>query len=156
MYGTVVLNWPDRRAEDYQDEQDHDAEATGPVVLLSPVQEGGYQRFDRYDERSLIENRLNRDGKQYFGLGSSLARNPNALWSAAVFSTIALMLHRALELHREQVVEVQDLRGERLGVLRYRRQQMLKNRGKVIVVVKEHYGIMSLTEFAELLGAEFF
>ncbi len=155
LHATVVLNWPDRRSEDYEDEQEHDAEANGPVVLISPVREVGFQRFDRYDERSLIENRLNRDGKQYFGLGASLARNPNALWSATVFSTIALMLHRALELHREQVIEAQEKRGERLGVLRYRRQQLLKNRERVIVVVGDHYGILRLRELVELLGAEF-
>lgn len=113
-------------------------------------------RFNRYDERSLIENRANRDGKQYFGLGTSLARNLQAFWSATVFSTVALMLYRGLQLHRERVEEAAERRGEALGVLRYRRQQMIQNRERVIVVVKEHFGIFSYYEFATLLGAEFY
>ena len=156
LHATVVLSWPDRHAQDREDEREHDEEAKGPVVLLSPVVEPGFARFARYDERSLIENRLNRDGKQYFGLGASLARNLQAFWSATVFSTVALMLYRGLQLHRERVAEAAERRGEALGVLRYRRQQMLKNRDRVIVVVKEHFGIFSFYEFATLLGAEFY
>jgi hypothetical protein len=155
LHATVVLSWPDRHAADVQDAQQHDAEDNGPVVLLSPIEEAGFVRFDRYDERSLIENRLNRDGKQYFGLGKPLARNTKAMWSSTLFSTIALMLHRGLALHREQVAEAQEKRGEQLGVLRYRRQQLIKNRGRVIVVVGDHYGVLRLEEFAALLGAQF-
>jgi hypothetical protein len=156
LHATVVLSWPDRHAQDREDEREHDQEAKGPVVLLSPIVELGFGRFTRYDERSLIENRLNRDGKQYFGLGTSLARNPKAFWSATVFSTVALMLYRGLQLHRERVAEASERRGEILGVLRYRRQQMLKNRDRVIVVVKEHFGIFSFYEFAQLAGFEFY
>lgn len=59
-----------------------------------PTAESGLFRYDQYDARSLIENRLNREGKQHFGLGTSLARNEAAMRSATVFSTLALMLHR--------------------------------------------------------------
>jgi hypothetical protein len=152
---TVVLQWPDRHPHDLQDEREHDQEAKGPLVQLSSENEPGFGRFDRYDERSLIENRANRDAKQYFGLGSSLARNRQAFWSATFFSTVALMLYRGLQLHRERVEEAAERRGEALGVLRYRRQQMIQNRELVIVVVKEHFGIFSYYEFATLLGAEF-
>jgi hypothetical protein len=156
LQATVVLRWPDRHPQDIQDEREHDEEAKGPLVELSAVQEPGFVRFDRYDERSLIENRANRDAKQYFGLGTSLARNPQAFWSATVFSTVALMLYRGLQLHRERVEEAAERRGEALGVLRYRRQQMIQNRELVIVVVKEHFGIFTHYEFATLLGAEFY
>ncbi len=43
--------------------------------------------------------------------------------SATVFSTLALMLHRGLELHEARAQEAHDQRAETLGVLRYRRQQ---------------------------------
>jgi hypothetical protein len=148
MHVTVVLSWPDRHAQDREDEREHDPEAKGPLVELSPVSEPGFVRFERYDERSLIENGCNRDGKQFFGLGASLARNLGAFWSATVFSTVALMLYRGLGLHRERAAEALEVRGERLGVLRYRRQQMIKNRDRVIVVVKEVFGIFSFYELA--------
>ena len=156
LHATVVLNWPDRSESDCEDESEHDSPSKGPVVLISPVKESAFERFNRYDERSLIENRLNRDGKQHFALGTSLARTPQALWTATVFSTLALMLHRALGLHREQMAQEMDRRGEALGVLRYRRQQMLKNRGHVIVALKEHYGIFTFMEFASLAGFDFY
>jgi hypothetical protein len=152
LHATVVLCWPDRSAIDREDEQAHDEPSRGPLVLLSADREGGLVRFDRYDERSLIENRLNRDGKQYFGLGRSLARNRAALWSATVFSTLALMLDRALRLHLEKAQEHLDLRQERLGVLRYRRQLELQNRDKILVTTETCYGIFPLREFARLAG----
>jgi hypothetical protein len=154
LHATVVLCWPDRRPEDRQDEQTHDPDASGsgPVVLLSPEPEVGFQRFDRYDERSLIENRVNRDAKQHFALGTSLARTPEAFLTATVFSTLALVFHRSLALHRERMVEHLDRRGEPLGVLRYRRQCALLNHDRLIVVVGDRYGIYRLTEFARLAG----
>jgi hypothetical protein len=154
LHATVVLSWPDRRPEDRQDEQTHDPDApgSGPVVLLSPVPEVGFQRFDRYDERSLIENRVNRDAKQHFALGTSLARTPEAFLAATVFSTLALVFHRSLALHRERMVEHLDRRGEPLGVLRYRRQCALEHHDRLIVVVDDRYGIFRLTEFARLAG----
>lgn len=156
LHATVVLQWPDRHAHDIKDEREHDEEAKGPLVQLSSEKEPGFVRFDRYDERSLIENRANRDAKQYFGLGTSLARNLQAFWSATFFSTVSLMLYRGLQLHRERMNEAAERRGEALGVLRYRRQQMIQNRGRVIVVVKEHFGIFSFHEFAQLAGFEFY
>lgn len=156
LHATVVLNWPDRAPADREDQEEHDESSRGPVVLLSPIEEAGILRFDRYDERSLIENRVNRDAKQYFGLGKSLARNRSAMWSANVFSTLALMFHRALDLHRQRMLEDFDQRCEVLGVLRYRRQLALRNRGRIIIVVKNHYGFLLLSEFAKLAGFEFF
>lgn len=149
---TVVLRWPDRSRTDQQDAEEHDEPSKGPVVLLSPSAQGALVRYDRYDERSLIENRLNREGKQHFGLGSSLARNEKALISATVFATVALMLHRGLELHEAQAVEQSDRRAEPLGVLRYRRQRMLKHRGTIIVIVGDRYGRIPLREFARIAG----
>lgn len=152
LHATVVLRWPDRSAKDREDAKEHDPDAKGPIVLLSPVKEAALVRYDRYDERSLIENRLNRDGKQYFGLGDSLARNLAAQWSASVFSTLALTLYRAMELHREKALEHLDRRCEHLGVLRYRRQMAMQNRGRIIVVVDTLYGMFTLVEFATIAG----
>ena len=152
LHATVILRWPDRSAKDRVDAKEHDPDSKGPVVLLSPVPEAALVRYDRYDERSLIENRLNRDGKQYFGLGDSLARNPAAQWSASVFSTLALTLYRAMELHREKAIEHLDRRCEPLGVLRYRRLMAMQNRGRIIVVVNDLYGMFTLLEFATIAG----
>ena len=152
LHATVVLRWPDRNAKDFLDAQENDPASKGPVVLLSPVMEPALVRYDRYDERSLIENRLNRDGKQHFGLGRSLARNAAAIWSATVFSTLALMLYRGLDLHWENLEALPDRRAENLGVMRYRRQVKLLNYGKAIIAVDGYCGLIPLTEFARMAG----
>jgi hypothetical protein len=152
LHATVVLRWPDRSPQDQQDAKEHDEESKGPVVLLSPSAKPAFVRYALYDERSLIENRLNREGKQNFALGTSLARTEAAMRSATVFSTVALMLYRALDLHEERALEHLDRRAETLGVLRYRRQMMVKNRGTVIVVVGERYARLRLEELLTIAG----
>lgn len=155
LHATVVLSWPDRPSSDTEDAAEHDAgdEAAGPgpLVLLSPVVEPALSRFDRYDQRSLIENRVYRDGKQHFALGTSQARNVGALWSATVLSLAALMLHRGLQAHteaEERRAEDSDRRAPPLGVLRYRRLAELRNRDKVLVMAD---GCFALLELAELM-----
>ena len=155
LFSTVVLRWPDRSPQDIKDASEHDPYNKGPVVLLSPLQESALTRYDRYDERSLIENRLNRDCKQHFGLGRSLVRTADGMWSATLFSTLALTLYRALEIHREKAREEPDRICEPLGILRYRRQLAINNHNRVIVVVGDHYGILSLREYSRLLGVDF-
>ena len=112
----------------------------------------GIRRHRWYDNRSLIENGVFRDGKQHFSLGTSLARNRPALEAAAVLSLVALMLDRALREHTERLLEREDRRAERLGVLRYRRQLEHRNRGKIIIVASDCFTVMRLSEFATLAG----
>ena len=155
LHATVVLNWPDRARTDRQDQLENDEEGKGPVVILSASPEAGLTRYDRYDERSLIENRVNRDGKQFLGLGTTLARNAAAVRSATYFSTVALMLYRVLRLLQEAAEEAFDRRGEQLGILRYRREVLLKNRGKVIISTDGRFGFVPLTTIMALGGFAF-
>ena len=55
----------------------------------------------------------------------------------------------------DRLLEALDRRCEPLGVLRYRRQLAINNHNRVIVVVGNYYGIVTLRDFASLLGAEF-
>lgn len=152
LHATVVLSWPDRNSAEPKSARLQGEESKGPLVLLTAGKQAALVRFDRYDERSLIENRVNRDGKQYFALGATLARNPNAMWSATVFSTVALMFYRALEIEREKAAEATDRRSRPLGILRYRRQCAMQRRGFIIVVIEDCFSLMHLREFAEIAG----
>lgn len=162
LHATVVLSWPDRPSTDAEDAAEHDAEAAdghakGPLVLLSAVGETGLGRFDRYDQRSLIENRVYRDAKQHFALGQSLARNAKAFVSATIFSMAALMLHRGLSAHteaNERRAEQADRRAPALGVLRYRRLLELRNRNQVIVVAEGRYAVVAVALLARLAGLQ--
>jgi len=153
LHATVVLSWPDRPTGDADDATEHDDDGAGPgpLVLLSPQVETGLARLDRYAQRSLIENRVYRDAKQHFALGSSQARNVDAWWSASIFSLAALMLYRGLQAHteaEEQRAVERDRRAPSLGVLRYRRLVELQHRDKVMVLAD---GCFAVIELAELM-----
>ena len=151
LHATVVLNWPDRSPQDREDEEEHDQKNKGPVVLLSPLKELGFQRYDRYDARSLIENQVNRDGKQNFSLGTALARNSSAMQTAVYFSVLTVLLWRVLLVLQEQAEET-DRRAERLGIVRYRRLLKQRNRGKVMVYIDGRYAILLMHDFLDRLG----
>lgn len=151
LSATVVLNWPDRSRHDCEDETNNDEDSNGPVVPLSPINEVGFQRFDRYDARSLIENQVNRDGKQNFSLGTALVRNSSAMHTAAYFSVLTVLLWRVLLVLQEQAEDT-DRRAERLGIVRYRRLLRLQNRGKVLVYIDGKYAILDMNEFLASVG----
>jgi|GEM_PF-2255054 len=155
LHATVVLNWPDRPPEDRQDENDHDGEANGPVVLLSPIPEAASVRFQRYDQRSLIENRVNREAKEHHSLGTSLVRTMEGTRSATYFSLMALLLARVLEIRIEQAEAAADRRAERLGLRRYRRKVRIETRHKVMVYADGRMGLIKVWEFAKLAGYSF-
>jgi len=155
LHATVVLNWPDRPDEDRQDEKQHDEENKGPVVLLSPIPEAGNTRFLRYDQRSLIENRLNREAKQHLGLGSTLVRTMAGMRAATYFSMMALLAYRVLQIRTEEAECADDLRAEKLGIERYRRKLKVENRNKLIIYVGGKMGMLFVWDVLRLAGAEF-
>ncbi len=152
LHATVVLSWPDRRRGGTDDDTGDDADDGKPMVILSSRPHPGLRRYRWYDERSLIENGVFRDGKQNFALGTSPARNRSALETASVLSLVALMLDRALREHTERLLQRRDRRAEQLGVLRYRRQLEYRNRGRIIIVAADCFTIMRLSEFVALAG----
>lgn len=149
----VVLEW------DGKEKNNHVYLTNGPV-------EDPFEAFDAYDDRSLIENSLFREGKgpwhllQYYP-----QRNEQGVRVHVFFTMIVLALARAYRLwDRQQEMAASDLpdgqTGEPLdytllegeGAQRWRRRLKRENRDKVIVFVKEHYGIFHLAEFMVLAG----
>ena len=127
------------------------------MVLLSPSDEHGLARYDRYDERSLIENRLNRDGKQYFGLrGEPCPQQGGAALGDCLLHGGTDGAPGPYRVHEDPIVEKLedgvDLRGEALEILRYRRQMEMKNRGTVIIVIGQRCGRLRLRELAKFVG----
>jgi len=103
----------------------------------------------------LIENRVNREAKQNLCLGRSLARNAEAMRAAVYFSTLALILRRALSIIQDQA-DAQERRREPLGLKRYRRNAEVRTRMKVIVFTHEHYGLCFYDDFLKLAGVPVF
>lgn len=155
LSATVVLRWPDRNADDLEDQEKNDPDAKGPLVLLSPIPENGLVRYDRYDERSLIENRVNREAKQNLCLGASLARNAAAMRTAVYLATLALILRRVLSIIQDQA-DHDERRREPLGLKRYRRLTEMRTRMKIMVFTYEHYALMFYDDFLALVGVPTF
>jgi len=138
-----------------KDEEEHDRENKGPVVILSPIPEAGITRFERYDRRSLIENRLNREAKQHHCLGTTLVRTMEGMRSASYFSMMALLLLRVLEIRTAEAEEDDCRRAERLGLKRYRRKLRILNRNKLIIYVDGKMGMMYVWDVLKLAGVAF-
>ncbi|MCK4452633.1 MAG: transposase [Anaerolineae bacterium] len=147
----VVLEW------DGKEKGNHVYLTNGPV-------EAPFEVFDDYDDRSLIENCLFREGKgpwnllQYFP-----QRNEQGVLVQVFFTAVVQALATAYRLwDRQQELSAEEpetaaepldyslLEGE--GAQRWRRRLKQENRNKVIVFVGEHYGIFHLAEFAVLAG----
>lgn len=140
----VVLEW------DSKQEGNHVYLTNGPV-------DDPFEAFDDYDDRSLIENCLFREGKGPWNLLQHFPqRNEQGVLAHTFFTMIVQALTTAYRLwDREQELEATD---EPLdyslleGAQRWRRRLKQENRNKVIVFVGEHYGIFHLAEFMVLAG----
>jgi hypothetical protein len=157
----VVLEWDSKQKDNH-------------VYLTNGPVDEPFETFDDYDDRSLIENCLFREGKgpwnllQYFP-----QRNEQGVLVHTFFTMAVLVLATAYRLwDREQELSAQEpaaatvslghsTRGDEpldysllagIGAQRWRRQLKQENRDKIIVFVDQHYGIFHLAEFMVLAG----
>lgn len=142
LNATVVLRW-DGAPKDAEKEV---------VLLTTDPSEDPFVAFDKYDDRSLIENTCNREAKESWFLEHHPKRSEAGMRVHAYFVFMCMGLVSAFRMHKEQTEEA-AIRGEETGIRRYRRQLELKNRDKVVVFVDGHFGIFRNSEFAILLGA---
>jgi hypothetical protein len=147
----VVLEWDSKRKGNH-------------VYLTNGPVDDPFVVFDDYDDRSLIENCLFREGKgpwnllEYFPHRNEQGVLIQTYFTAAVqaLATAYRLWTQQQELNAEEpetVAETLDyalLEGE--GVQRWQRRLKQENRNKLIVFVGEHYGIFHLAEFAVLAG----
>jgi hypothetical protein len=123
--------------------------------------------FDRYDDRSLIENGVFREGKQHWSLEHAPQKSEAGVSVHVYLTMAAVALHRCYRLQTEPPREVKPLMPEKsdtpsasrpvvpqllLGMERYRRELKAKNRNKVIIFLGSVYGILHVQEMALLSG----
>jgi hypothetical protein len=114
--------------------------------------------FDRYDERSVIENGIFKEGKYPWHLTHFPKKTRAAVIVHCHFTLLVMGLSTAFRLWQARQVESQPkalsslrtvlLGGE--GTARWRQRLQEENRDKIIVFVAESYGIFHLAEFALL------
>jgi len=109
--------------------------------------------YDRFDDRSVIENTGNKEAKQAWYLQAPLEKSERAVYLHAfmVFMLMALMAaFRARQEAEEQAVA----QGQETGMERYRREIERANRNKVLVREGDCYAVLWAWEFAVLAGIQ--
>jgi len=107
--------------------------------------------YDRFDDRSVIENSGNKEAKQAWKLQAPLEKSEGAVYLHAfmVFMMIALMA----AFRAQQGAEEEALgQGQETGMKRYRREVERANRHKVLVRDGDCYAVLWAWELAVLLG----
>jgi len=140
---TVVLCW-DGAPKDEEKEV---------VILDTDPSTNPFAGFDAYDDRSLIENTINREAKESWFLEHHPKRSEAGMRVHAYFVFMCMALITAFRKYL-QATEKAELRDEETGIGRYRRKLELANRGKLIVFCGNRFGIFRNHEVMLLLGAK--
>ena len=141
LNATVVLRW-DGAPKDAQKEV---------VLLTNDPADDPFVAFDRYDDRSLIENSCNREAKEHWFLEHHPKRSEAAVRVHAYFIFLCMALVAAFRAYKAKTDE-QERRGQDTGISRYRRRLLMLNRDKLIVFLGDSFGIFRSWEFALLTG----
>ncbi len=140
---TVVLRWDGAP-------KDEDKEV---VILDTDPSKDPFAGFDAYDERSRIENTVNREAKESWFLENHPKRSEAGVRVHAYFVLVCMALTTAFRKYLKDAEEA-EIRGEELGITRYRRQLRVQNYDKVVVFCGPHFGIFRNYELMLLLGVK--
>ena len=141
LNATVVLRW---------DGAPKDAEKEVVLLTNDPARDP-FVAFDRYDDRSLIENSCNREAKEHWFLEHHPKRSEAGVRVHAYFVFLCMALVAAFRAYKAKTDE-QERRGQDTGISRYRRRLFMLNRDKLIVFLGDSFGIFRSWEFALLTG----
>lgn len=112
--------------------------------------------FDDYDNRSLIENTLFREGKQAWSL-EAIPKKTQRAATAHIFITFAMVAlttaFRTAQCAEETQHDIfSSVHSEPVGATRWRRALEEQNRDRIIVFSNGYYGIFHIAEFTVLSG----
>ena len=121
------------------------------VLLTTDPANDPFVAFDKYDDRSLIENSCNREAKEHWFLEHHPKRSEAGVRVHAYFVFLCMALVAAFRLHKAKTDDA-ERRGQETGITRYRRKLEMLNRDKLVVFCGESFGIFRSWEFILLLG----
>lgn len=107
--------------------------------------------YDRFDDRSVIENTGNKEAKQAWKLGAALEKSEAAVY-VHTFMVFMLMALVTAFRARQQMDNQAVAQGNDTGMQRYRREVERANRNKVLVREGVCYAVLWAWEFAALAG----
>lgn len=138
---TVVLCW-DGAPKDEEKEV---------VILDTDPSKNPFIGFDAYDDRSTIENTINREAKENWFLENHPKRSESGARVHAYFVFMCMGLITAFRKYKKEAEEAED-RGEETGISRYRRQLKIANQEKVVIFCGKRFGIFTNHESMLLVG----
>lgn len=147
LNGVVIRQWKNKVYE------------TPPVLLTNGSVEDAFEAYDDYDQRSLIENGIFREGKQPWNLEHAPMKIEAAVIVHVVFTLAVMALATGFRIwSKQQELDQQEgvapdftlLDGE--GAESWRRRLQQENRDRLIVFVGQHFGIFHTAEFSILAG----
>ncbi|WP_313998608.1 transposase [uncultured Paenibacillus sp.] len=128
-----------------------------PVFLTNGSVEHPFEAYDDYDDRSLIENLLFREGKQGWNLQHAPTRTENGVISHVYMTFLTMALTTAYRSQEEDEGEAQDRPSSlspTIGIRNWRRRLVQENQDQVIVFCGIYYGIVHLMDFVQLMGGQ--
>lgn len=146
----VVRKWENRVPKD-----------GGTVYLTNGEVRDPFVIFDTYDWRSVIENGIFKEGKHPWHLLNFPKRTEAAVVVHVHLTLLVMGLTTAFRFWQKQQSTASTLHAELLptlssallggeGIARWRKRLEEENRDKLIVFIRQAYGIFHLTEFAVL------
>jgi len=109
--------------------------------------------YDRFNDRSVIENSGNKEAKQAWKLEAPLEKSEAAVY-LHTFMVFTLMALLAAFRAQEQAEDKALAQGKETGMERYRREVERANRGKVLVRDGDCYAVLWSWELAVLGGMQ--
>jgi hypothetical protein len=107
--------------------------------------------FDRYDDRSLMENNLFRETKQNWYLEDPPKKNREGVFVQVYMVMAMKALTKAFLMWQEEQARL-DALGKETSWEMYRRKLKMLNRNKLIVFVEAYFGILLSHEVIMLTG----
>ena len=138
---TVVLRW---------DGAPKDAEKEVVIIDTDPSK-NPFAGFDAYDERSKIENIVNREAKESWFLEHHPKRSEAGMRVHAYFVFMCMALITAFRRYLKEAEDAES-RDEETGITRYRRKLASINHGKLVVFCGNHFGIFKNNDVMLLAG----
>ena len=141
----------------------HGEKVSRPVVYLTSLStRKPFQTYDRYDDRSLIENNVFREQKQDWLLQRPPKKTEAGVIVHVYLALVAMALVRYFRFATAEVppepstdaplADPPPVKAFQLGMQRYREGLKVKNRNKVIVFIDDLYGIFHVQEMVILSG----
>lgn len=125
----------------------------GPVFLTNGPVRQPLKVYDRYDDRSIIENLLFRESKQGWHLCQPPKKSYRAMVSHAVLTMVTYALTMAYrDWEDNECYEETSYRSFDHGFRRWKRKKVKEYLDYVIIFVDEYYGIFHLEELAFFSG----